>query len=85
MILAYLQNMRGTNTTWSDLMEELDATLDLQAIRSFILDDIQIYHLPGDLGNRTAEFVRDLESGAGVKMTLQSAISRVVRVGLQQT
>ena len=57
---------------------------NMGTFKSFILDDIQIYHLPGDLGNRTAEFVRDLESGAGVKMALQSAISRVVRVGLQQ-
>lgn len=80
-----LQNMRGTNTTLSDIMEELDAVYDFAALKTFVLNDIQIYSLPGDLGNRTAEFVRDLESGAGVKMTLQDAISGVVSVDIQRS
>ena len=70
--------MRGTNTTWSDLMEELDDMFDLQAIRSFILDDIQIYHLPGDLGNRTAQAMSQLESGLGVRMELRALIIALV-------
>lgn len=67
-----------TESDWMKLLEEMLELVDFQSVRTFVINNIQENYLPGDLGNRTAEFVTALESGVGVKMALQSALSRLV-------